>query len=244
MLRHELMKVATLRSTWIGSAVALAVSLLLAQVTARALGAMPAGSVGSPTELVQIVLRTSTPSLVAAAVLGVSSIRGEVRDGVLRMSLLRCPDRDELLRAKVATLAVVAGTLGAGCALAGILSVQLGAGLGAVPVSTWLLGVLAHVLLAVGWAWVGLAAGVVIPHFAGAVAGVLAVPFILEPALGAVLGEGAAALPFRSGSWLYTWLGGTTSFDGAGSQLAAMPFGALLVVVAVLSLHCFRRLEL
>jgi hypothetical protein len=166
-----------------------------------------------------------------------------VRDGVLRMSLLRCPDRDQLLRAKLVALVAVAGTLGAVCALAGILSVQLGAGLGAVPVSTWVLGVIAHLVLAIGWAWIGLAAGLVIPHFAGAIAGVLAVPFMVEPALGGLLGESATVLPFRSASWLYSLMGTTGSLDGADSQLAAMPFGGLLVGAAVVSLHCFRRLE-
>lgn len=244
MLVHELMKVWTLRSTRVGAALVLVVTALLAFATARALQDDPTGPAGA-VEILQLVLRTSSPSLVLGLIIGVGLVRAEVRDGVLRASLLRCPRRDRLLLAKAGATALVSGGWGVVCALAATAMTHLVGG--ALPAGAWVVGILAHGTVATGWGLLGLCAGVLVRHQAGAVAGALALPFVLEPALGGALGaDRAALLPFRSVSGAYGWLGDSasvTSVSPLPTALALVPFLLLLAAAAALSRARFRALE-
>jgi hypothetical protein len=194
--------------------------------------------------MLQLVLRTSSPSLVLGLVLGVGSVRAEVRDGVLRASLLRCPRRDRLLLAKAAAIALVSGGWGVVCALAATGVTQVVGG--PLPVGAWAVGVLAHGTVATGWGLLGLCAGVLVGHQTAAVAAALALPFVLEPALGGALGaDRAALLPFRSVTGAYAWLGDSasvTSVSPLPTALTIVPFLLLLAGAAALSRTRFRRL--
>ncbi len=244
-VHHELVKLLTLRSTYVGAATVVVLSALLATLTARALGL--AGSVADSTGVVHLVLRTSTPALVMAAVLGAASVRGELRDGVLRLTVLAAPARRGVLLAKGLALGVVTGCVAAVSALAAIGAVQLTGK--PVPPGTWVVGALAHVLVALGWSVAGMCAGVLVPHVAGAVAVTLALPFAVEPALAASLPGSpvTTALPFRSALSAYDVLDHADAVTASGTlpgPLALAPFVVAAAGALLLSARHFARMDL
>jgi ABC-2 type transport system permease protein len=243
MLRHELTKLLTVRSTLVGATTVVVGSALLALLTAQALGTADEGYRAA--SMAQLVLRTSSPALVMAAVLGVASVRGEVRDGVLRSTVLARRSRGAVLAAKAGAVLVVSAVVAAASALASVAAVVASAG--PLPAGTWTAAVVAHSLVAGAWAVTGLCAGVLVPHVAGATAVALGLPLVVEPAV-ATLAAGsrvAEALPFRSVLSAYELLGS----DAAGAPVladsaTALPFVAAAAVAGSVAWRRFARMDL
>ena len=65
------------------------------------------GYSGDSLGLLQTVARTTGPSLYCAAVLGVTAVRADIRDGVARLTLVREPRRDRVWAAKAGATALL-----------------------------------------------------------------------------------------------------------------------------------------
>lgn len=107
-LRSEWIKIRSLRSTWITSAVAMAVMVLFGAGTA-------VGYHGSPevADQARYQITAGTPfGYIVVAVLGALLVTGEYASGQIRSSLTATPHRGRLLMVKAAVVAVFAFALG------------------------------------------------------------------------------------------------------------------------------------
>lgn len=230
MITHELMKLLTLRSTRVGALAVLALSAGLAWLTSAAMTSVDEAGAVADAGLVELVLRTSTPALIMAAVLGGLSVPGERRHGMLPLTTLRSSSRGTVLAAKAAALGVFAACLGACCAAAAVLVVVMVDPGPTLDPWAGAAAVVAHAGVSVVWALLGLTVGVLVPHPGAAVATVLAGPLLVEPLLVQTLPHGLAPwLPFRSAASLYAWVDGSPDPAWASLGAAAVLAGALVV---------------
>lgn len=263
MLHHELLKLATLRWLRVASIVMIVVSTGFALVVCQALSsvaealadpladplsAIAPSPLGSnpvlPGEVAHVVLRTSVVASVFGALVGVLSVCSDIRNGVMRLTLVHFPDRRRVLLAKATATAGVAAALAGLAALLALTVVSVVAG--PLEPRAWTAGVVAHMVVAALWALAGMAAGVVLRTVAAGMAAVLAVPFIVEPAVVGVLGSsgGADLLPFRAGGQVYAAMGDSSAFTAGlgGGVIGALPLVAVVAFGFVVAGHRFGRL--
>lgn len=108
-LRSEWIKIRSLRSTWLTSAIAVAVMVLFGAATAVGYHGIP-----EQADQAKYQITSGAPfGYVIVAVLGALLITGEYASGQIRSSLSATPHRGRLLIAKAAIVAVFAFALGA-----------------------------------------------------------------------------------------------------------------------------------
>lgn len=237
-MRHELLKLWTLRWTRLGSLIAVAVTAGFSWLSVTALGALPdepGAAQLDGAQLIDLALRTSTPQLIFAAVLGSLSVSAEVRQGMLAMTLLRGQGRDHVLAAKCGALVSWAGglgLLGGSVVIAVVAATQEGP---TISLARAILVVVCHALVTTFWALGGLVWGTLVSHPGGAVAGALAVPLLLEPLLVQVLADNPGRLlPYRAAASLYE------ATEGLAVSSFAWSTPALLVIALGLWVARFR----
>ncbi|MFE3201650.1 ABC transporter permease subunit [Embleya sp. NPDC059237] len=147
--------------------------------------------------------------MIGAAVIGALSITGEYASGLIRTTFIAVPDRRRVLLAKAAVSAAVATAVGVPTAIASYGTSQVvlsGKGLGLAPGDPGVArGFLAACVLLPVAALLGLAAGVLVRHQAGAVFAVfvtLGVVPELIPEGGRFLAEAANLMPRNAWSAL------------------------------------------
>ena len=215
MIPYEWKRTVSLRSTWV---------VLLIGVVASSIGAAgfstlvwlmtDAGTTVSTTEAFSLTVTRSSTAPMVVGVLGLLSVAGDRKHGLLGLAALREPQRWRILVAKV----VIVFGLGLGLGLvtmagnAAVASLILGhsailpsvgpLGLASVPAS---------MIAAIwGWACLGVGIGLLVRSGIGAFAILLGVPLVVERALGALgavggherLSRAMEYLPFRSASRL------------------------------------------
>jgi ABC-2 type transport system permease protein len=214
LVRAELLRLRSARSTWalLGGAVALSV-LLMALVLGGA-GTIDGAAAGSQEQRRLVVGAGAPAALLLAAVFGVLLVTGELASRTLTASLLITPDRRRIVLAKVVAGAA-AGAAVAACLLA--LGVAAATAAGSGPDGGLVRQLAGTVLMAAGTGVIGVGIGTVVRHQTAA----LAVPVLW------LLG----VEPLLSGfdlTWLRPWLPG-----GALAAMSGMRFaGALPLVVA------------
>lgn len=240
MLRHELFKLTSLRWLRLATVGVLAATALMALVVAQAL-ADPAAPLTDDVGLAHLVLRTSTPAHVCAALVGVACVRGDLRDGVLRLTLIAHPRRGQVLRAKFAAAASVSGVISATGAVTGLVVTSLATE--TAPPSVWAFGVAAHVAQSLLWVAAGVTAGTLVSHHTAAALAVLAVPLVVEPAMANVMSPPHAdRLPFRSAMSLYAMMDSPASV--AQSLVGATPMVMAMSLALALAARRFRALDI
>ena len=214
LVRAELLRLRSARSTWalLGGAVALSV-LLMALVLGGA-GTIDGAAAGTPEQRRLVVGAGAPAALLLAAVYGVLLVTGELASRTLTASLLITPDRRRVVLAKV----VAGAAAGAGVAAVLLaLGVAAATAAGSGPDGGLVRQLAGTVLMAAGTGVIGVGIGTVVRHQTPA----LAVPVLW------LLG----VEPLLSGfdlAWLRPWLPG-----GALAAVSGMRFaGSLPLVVA------------
>lgn len=113
-IRAEWIKVRSLRSTWITSSIAVAITVLFGAGVAAA----SAQTTGWEAEAKHAITSGTAIGMIVVAVLGALIVTGEYSSGQIRSSLAAVPQRGRLLLAKAIVGAVLAFVLGAGSVLA------------------------------------------------------------------------------------------------------------------------------
>lgn len=233
-IRHEVAKLTTLRGTWWCLGTAVALSIPMCWLTAFAMSDEPGASV---TSITRLALRTSVPALACVMVLAVGAMRSDVDCGIWRLSTLRARSRAVAWTAKalaVALLAAVAGVVLAAVAT-GVVATVLGQWDSVAAAAGHLVAMFAcFALVMAGWSALGLAAGALLPTTGAALAVVLGMPLVVEPALGVSGGSWTQFLPFSAG---FATLGnGSRFFEtppiGVAGSMAVFVATALAAVVA------------
>lgn len=247
LVRSELLKLTTLRSTWV---VLVALPVLVAGIGAVAAATARTGAPGTAghAAALDLVLGGSAVGLLLAAALGAVAGAREAASGMLGTTFAAVPGRAGVVVAKAAALAVLlapASLLAAAGAFAAGAATLDARGLaapalrdpGAVRV---VLGTAAY-LVAV--ALVGLGVGLLVRSTAGAVATVLGVVLVIPSIAEAVLPHRWSHvlhwLPADAGDALTasTRVPGTLAPAAAGAAL----LGWVLVVTALAALRVTRR---
>ncbi|MFE0581569.1 hypothetical protein [Streptomyces sp. NPDC058874] len=257
-LAYEWWRLRTLRSTWWTAAATLVVTALLALAFGSLIKDMSADQ-GHPvpvSELLVIMLTKSPLTPVIAGTLGVFAMGHEYRYGTIRTTLALTPRRTVAFGAKAASIAAFSGLLAlANLAAAWAVAVPLLAGDSMDGVSAALL-VRVHVgqvLLIVGWGLAGVALGALIRSQTAALLTLLAVPFVVEPMLRAVLTNSGQPVLERAGAFLPFTAGGamtsaadtsTTLLDSSaqlGPFVGGMVFLALIAAKTAAAVTAFQR---
>jgi ABC-2 type transport system permease protein len=226
LVRAELLRLRSARSTWalLGTAVAVSV-LMMALVLAGAGSVQGAGS-GTAEQTELLVGAGAVAAELLAAVYGVLLVTGERSSRTLTASLLVTPDRRRVVLAKVLAGAA-AGALVATALVA--LGVGVAAGAGSTA-GTGLRPLTGTVLMAAGSGAIGVGVGVVVRHQTAAVAVPVLWLLVLETLL----------TGFQL-SWLRPWLpgGALAALSGArftGSLPMAVAAGVVVAYAAALLL--------
>jgi ABC-2 type transport system permease protein len=213
VIRAELRRLRTTRSTWVLLGLALILTVTTAALIIADVGLVDVPPRGSA-ELRNAVLGSVGPAFFVLLVLGVLAITGEFHHHTVTSTFLMTPDRRKVIAAKATATAIVAVA-----ATAALLVLAYGAGLAAGAYGASLDGDLAAVVLktlAISALWALLGAGV------GSVIRNQAIAVVL-PLLWFLVVE----TMFKSYglSWLQPWLPG-----GATSALAGAQFPGVLPV--------------
>ena len=220
LVRAELLKLRTARSTLALIGFIAVVSLLSAarvlQAAGRAGGPVP----GTAEAWTQVLGAALTPTLLVV-LLGALAYTGELRHGSLTPTLLVTPRRDRVVVAKV-----LASVLGAVTVSALVLAVAAAAGVLAgvltTPPGTQTLRLLgAGLLNSAFWAWIGVAVGVLVRH---------QIPALVLPLVWVLVVETlVTAYGFGAVRW---WLPGGAGAGLGGSDLPGVlpPWLAVLVL--------------
>ncbi len=107
-VRSEWIKTTSLRSTWVTSAIAIALTVLLGAGIAVALSTDPQ----TASKAKDMVVAGSTFGQIVVAVLGALVITSEYGSGQIRSSLAAVPNRNQLLAAKAVVLSVFSFLMG------------------------------------------------------------------------------------------------------------------------------------
>ncbi|MFE2527585.1 hypothetical protein ACFXEL_25445 [Streptomyces sp. NPDC059382] len=224
-LAYEWWRLRTLRSTWWTSAATLIATAVLALAFGGLIKGMSAdqGQTVPVSELLVVMLTKSPLTPVIAGTLGVFAMGHEYRYGTIRTTLALTPRRTIAFGAKAASIAVFSALLAlANLAVAWAVAAPMLAGESLDGVSAALL-VHVHigqVLLIVGWGLAGVALGTLIRSQTVALLVLLAIPFVVEPMLRAVLMNSGQSVLERAGAFLpFTAGGAMTSAADAGTTL-------------------------
>jgi len=217
LLRAELLKLRTVRTTWILVGIALAIVL---GVDLLALGLMDGGATVDDGDVDSVLSFTAIGDLLLLS-LGIVSMAGEFRHGTVTSSFLATPSRWPVIAAKALAVALVA-LLYAAVALALTAAVglpwlaaedanlELGGGDAALAVTGRLLYAAISAVLGVG-------VGAVLRNQAAGLTVALVALLAVEPALAAVSEDVAVYGPTGAGLALFGGQGDATS--------EALPFG-------------------
>jgi ABC-type transport system involved in multi-copper enzyme maturation permease subunit len=235
LLSAELLKLRTLRSTWVVAAVAVVLSAVIGVA-----GTLAPGAAHRP-DLHDLVVAPAQPVFFLVVLLAVLASAGEFQHRTVRTTLLAAPRRGRVLAAKAAVSAaggaalVLAGTTAA--VVAGVLTAGR-----PFPAASWsavgaLVGSLA---LGAVWAAVAVGLGVLTRSTAAAVVAVLLWRFV---------GEGVLPVVTRSpgiSRWTPSGAGDALLGLGGGDRLAVAPAALVLagyvaVVVAASAAQFVRR---
>jgi ABC-2 type transport system permease protein len=222
-----------------------AFSALILEMIARDPGAI------APAEILVVLLTKSPFGPLMAGLIGVLGTGNEYRHGTIRTTLTVIPRRSKAFGAKVISVGLCAAVI-AVANLAASWAVVLLVLPGKVPVTLVFSPVVraqfGALVFVVGWGLIGVALGILVRSQTGAILLLIALPFVLEPALRASLGASsqksvaasANYLPFSAGSAM---MGGDTSsatilteggsrLGPAGGAVAFLAFVAVLLATA------------
>lgn len=190
-LRYELVRVRTVRSTWIGLGVAFAIALLLAYLASSPGDFYDENGniVGTNVDWLGAFTYPLTATSIVAAVLASQAIGQEYRFGIVRLTLSAFPRRGQIMTAKVIVVLLQSAVITALSLLGSFVAVTLRGyptppELAVGPDATyWVRAFVFMALFALSaFALAGItrqiAVGIAVPIIAG---------FIVEPILGAVL---------------------------------------------------------
>jgi ABC-2 type transport system permease protein len=242
VVRSEMTKVRSLRSTWIVLAAAVLVTVGMAAAFGYGYGLqVRAGEVaGTPADAVDATFIGLDLLSLIVGVFGILQLSGEYGSGLIRASLTAVPRRWPLVTAKALVLLAVLVPLSVLVCVASFLACQAlagssGASLGAPGVLRAVIGAAAY---PVATALIGLGIGALLRHTAGSIAvfvgGFLIVPALLPAALPDRLQDDTLRfLPIAAGQAIYT-MGDQT---GPVHLLSPAAGGAVLAawVLAILS---------
>jgi len=248
-LRLEIQRLLSVRSTYVLVSLAVTTAVLLDLFIAVF---SPVGTLSHDDTAAALTVGADLSPLSVVGlwvgVLAVTAVSHDYRYRLVRAVLTAVPRRGVLLAARLTVLGVVA----AACAsLVPLLSAAGCLALGRRPVldTTTAHVVAAHLVVVVGWAWLGAGVGWLVRHAAGAIAVLLVVPLIVEPLLLLAIrwGPGKAllrpvvpVLPFSAAREAL----GQQLDPGRGSigaLLSAVVFGVEVVVVILLTWAVVRR---
>ncbi|UUN27770.1 ABC transporter permease [Streptomyces sp. FIT100] len=257
-LAYEWWRLRTLRSTWWTAAATLMVTALLALAFGALIKDMSAdrGQAVPVSELLVIMLTKSPLTPVTAGALGVFAMGHEYRYGTIRTTLALTPRRSVAFGAKAVSIAAFSAVLALAnlaVAWAVALPVLAGESLSGVPAALLVRVHIGHVLLVAGWGLAGVALGALIRSQTVALLTLLAVPFVVEPMLRAVLANSgqsllervAMFLPFTAGSAMTGAADAGSALLDSGAQLGPLAGGvvflALITAKTAAAATAFRR---
>ncbi|MFJ6652497.1 ABC transporter permease [Microbacterium sp. NPDC091313] len=176
VLRSEMIKITTLRSTWWALAVAAALSVGISALIAAASSQF---APGYPT--INAILSPTQFTMLVAGILGAIVITGEYSTGMIRSTLTAQPRRGAILAAKAI---VVSALVALSTAVTYAIAIAVTAPLLSTPIDwadasmSWV-PLLFGVLSMVCFALIGLGFGFVVRNGAGAIAATVGVLFVL-----------------------------------------------------------------
>lgn len=257
-LAYEWWRLRTLRSTWWMAVATLISTALLALAFGALIKDMSADQgKGVPvSELLVIMLTKSPLTPVIAGTLGVFAMGHEYRHGTIRTTIALIPRRLTAFGAKAMSIAAAGAVLAlANLAVAWVVALPLLAGESLTDVPAALLARvhIGQVLLTVGWGLLGVALGTLLRSQTVALLVLLAVPFVVEPMLRAVLMHSGQSvlehvgmfLPFTAGSAMTSAAdAGTTLMDASaqpGPLAGGVVFLALVAGKTAMAVTSFQR---
>lgn len=243
MFRHEMSKLLTLRATWVWAMIVLALTAGVAALMSWAFTNPELAYTGDSLGLLQTIARSTAPSLYFGAILGVVGVRGDIRHGMTRLTLIREPRRHRVFAAKAAAILAVAMTA---CLMSAAVEVAVVAMIaGGLSPAGAIRALVVHTAVGALWTVVGVAAGTLLDGILPATLAVLAGPMVLEPVAGALMGPNRLAgwLPFRSGHTAYALIGGDLGSGEAAGSANPLPLLLLVAMLAVAALTHFRTSE-
>lgn len=215
-VRAELLKLRTLRLTWVVSAVALVMATLVSAVAAAA-------ARREPVRAAELLTAPAQTLFFLVIVLAVVASAGEFQHRTIRTTLLALPRRSTVLAAKAAAAAMLGAALVGVCALLALAAGVTARAVADVPAPTWgadALGVwLGSVALGAMWAVIAVAIGLLTRSVAVGLVAVLLWRFV---------GEGIVPVVTRRPE-LSRW-----TPSGAGDAVLGLGGDRLPVTVALL----------
>ncbi len=237
VLRSELIKLLTLRSTWWSIIVVAVVSVGLSALIAASIGASAPDLPGAelarqvPTAVIAPIQFT----MLLAGALGAIAVTGEYSTGMIRSTLTAQPRRGAILAAKALVVAVVLAVVSLVVFLVALLPVMAILHTAAFPAGDpghTLQPILFAVLAMAVFAVLGLSFGFILRNGPGAVAATVGLLFVL-PIVGAIFPA--------EGSW--GWVHDAAAYlPMSAAQSLTVPAGtdgALSVPVALITLGCW-----
>ncbi|OEV08636.1 ATP-binding cassette domain-containing protein [Streptomyces nanshensis] len=273
-LRYELCRLFSVRSTWIALALTVAVAFCAALLMARTGMGLPSSSGGSPAPAVRLLtgwpsggIFVLPPVAVAAGLLGAFAFGEEFRYPALAPARSPVPRRLSLLAAKLAVSALLTVVLSLVVAVVNAAGVTLLLGSGALALpgdaasasagGSWRLHVAGVFVFAAGCAWAGVLAAGIFRSGAIGTAVVVAVPLLLAPLAGTLLGDGPAASAAQSAAsassggsaggvpggleaaLLMPWPPGAERWVSTALALVSQPMGAALALTLAVLLTAY-----
>lgn len=220
-LHGELLKLATLRSTWWSLAIAAVLSVSISALY------VSAADGGDP---ILGVLVSGQFTMLVAGVLGAIAVTGEYATGMIRSTLTANPRRGQVALAKSVAIALV---VGAATVVTYLVCLVVTVPLTSAPI-VWsapaqtLLPLFMGVVAMVAYALIGLGFGLLIRNGAGAIAATVGVLFVAPIAM--------SLFALGGSSWQWVADLGRYLPVNAGSELTATPTGDVLVPALTLAL--------
>jgi ABC-2 type transport system permease protein len=244
ILRAELRKLRTVRSTYIVSILALVIIALVAFYVEgwRGLSGSPASQLTGGA-LGEIIINTVSTSAIFVSIIAILFMAHEYRYNTIMYTLTAANSRTKVLLAKIMVIAGFTGVFTVIAAIVGVASYMLGlsvrdAELPVQTISIW--SVLGRVLFyCVANALAGLLFAALLRNIVAAVAVFFIGTSTVEPLLGIVLKEKAAYLPFMSLQQVVT--PGIVEGATMSAGKAALIFTCYLIIGWVITWWLFLR---
>lgn len=246
LVRVELLKLRTVRTTYGLLAAAALLTAFLAAATAGKASPVGSGHHASASNLSSAVTHTGW-AMLFAAVMGVIASSGEFRHSTATPTYLAGPRRSRVLAAKGAAAAVVGAIFGLiGAVVATGVGIASTAGAGepiTLSAATFLRDDLGTVLGATLLAALGVAVGSLIRSQVGGIVGILIWSLVMEAVIGGVYPTIEPYLPYvaattLAGAKLGTGSGGLHVNVNHGAAVAVtaepLPFGAVVALLGTL----------
>jgi len=259
LVRVELLKLRTVRTTYGLLAAATLLTALLAGAEASKVGS----NLASASTLSAVVTVTGW-AMLFAALMGVISASGEFRHSTATLTYLACAHRNRVLAAKAAAAAIVGAVFGLmGSAIATGIGLASTAGAGQ-PITLSVAAIVRDdfgaILGAALLGSVGVAVGLLIRSQVAGIVGVLIWALFIEPVIGGLVTAVQPYLPYSAattlaGAQLGTGAGGlnvkVNNGGAAAGPAAPLPFGvavallgALVIVVSVAASYSRVRADI